>query len=108
MGGLRRLVVAVGLLVGCSHPVSTGPAWPKASTQDKDGGESLAPHESKQMAVALEKEDAAPAPAAKPKPDAPAVVPASEGGGVPTTVAVPGPAVEDAITTEDIIIEIDD
>jgi hypothetical protein len=107
MGGFCRLVVAVGLLVGCTHPVSTGPAWPKASKQDKDGGESLAPHESKQMAVALEKEDDAPAAVAKPKPDAPAIVPTGDAP-VPTAAVVPGPAVEDVITTEDIIIEIDD
>ena len=66
-----RLRVAVALafaLAGCASHGAPPQAWPKASTTALDGGESLAPHESKQIVVAVEKSDegehAAAAPAA--------------------------------------------
>jgi hypothetical protein len=107
MGGLSRIVIAMSLLA-CSHPATTGPAWPKQAKVDKDGGESLAPHESKQTAVALEKEDDAPAPVTTPKPAAAVPAPAVDVGTAAAATPAMSSTVEDAITTEDIIIEIDD
>jgi hypothetical protein len=103
---MGRFLVAV-ILAGCTHAATTSPAWPKQSTPDKDGGESLAPHESKQLNVAVEKSDEETKP--EPKVEAkPAVVPAAaETGGTVTAPAVTQPT-EETITTEDIIIEIDD
>ena len=103
---MGRFVILLAL-VGCTHSAASSPAWPKASAREKDGGESLAPHESKAIAVAAEK----PATEAKPdatKPDVKPAAAVTEGGATPAiTPAVTTPT-DETITTEDIIIEIDD
>jgi hypothetical protein len=103
---MRCLFVVIALSACTPHP-STGPAWPKpfADKDAKDGGESLAPQESRQVAVAVEKssEDTKPAAAAESKPVATAAAP--EVGAGP---AVAPPVIDETIMTEDIIIEIDD
>ena len=105
MGGFGRVVLVL-FVAACGHPATKGPAWPEAAKSDKDGGESLAPHESKQTTVAVEKADEAPA--KKVDAAAPAVVPVTEGGAPAAATPAAGTTIEDAITTEEIIIEIDD
>ena len=82
-------------------------AWPKQHVAEQDGGESIAPHVARSVSVAAPRvEETTPAVAK------PIVVPATPG----TTVIAPTPAVvapvvaptEETITTEDIVIEIDD
>lgn len=103
-----RLVLAVLLLTACSSKASSGPAWPKMTDKEVDGGESLAPR-AKASAVAAKSDDddkpaaAAdkPAAAATPKTDAETPKPATTTG----STQVPADII---ITTEEIIIEIDD
>jgi hypothetical protein len=108
MGGFRRALLAIALfgLVGCAPHAATGPAWPKAADSDKDGGESLAPHEAKQVTVAVEKSEAEPKPVVAPA--APVVVPPTEGALAPVIAPSVSAPIEDTITTEDIVIEIND
>ena len=105
---MRRLLL-VAALGACSHPLAKGPSWPKDRSSDSDGGESLAPHESRQVTVAVEKsEDADEKPAAKPV-VAPVAAPVTEGGAAPAAAApAGGAAVEETFTAEDIVIDIDD
>src|SRR5262249_3837241 len=106
MGSFRRVLLAT-VLAGCAAHATTGPAWPKTSEPDKDGGESLAPHESKQVTVAIEKSEdetkPTPAPAA-----APVIAPATEGGVAPAIAPSISAPIEESITTEEIVIEIND
>ena len=105
MRGLFVLIACA--VVGCAASTASGPAWPKAATSDTDGGQSLAPQESRQVAVVIEKkpEEPKPAAAAEAKPAAAAAA-VPEVGGI-GGAAVP-PPIDEAITTEDITIEIDD
>ena len=103
---MRRWLLVVAL-AGCGHSKASGPAWPEASKTAEDGGESIAPQPTATYAAVAEKatepeEDKAddkPAatPAATTSDDKPATMPAA------TTTAP-----EEVITTEEIIIEIDD
>ncbi len=103
-----RLVLAVLLLASCGAK-SSAPAWPKMAERETDGGESLEPRAKASAVAAVEKADEPAAaktddkdkPAAKPdaaKPDAETPKPAS-------TTQAPE---EIIITTEEIVIEIDD
>lgn len=103
---MRRALVLV-VLVGCAGSSAHTPAWPKQHDAEADGGESLAPHVSTQVAaIGITKDDddvgkpatATPAPA-----PAPATVTATPVVTPPTQT----PA-EETINTEEIIIEIDD
>jgi len=93
-------------LTACGHPKASGPAWPAPSTTADDGGESIAPRETKVAA--------APAPVEAPeeKPAAPtAAAPAAKTGDTPAPATAPAatpPTVEDLLINEDVIIEIDD
>src|ERR1700733_8424673 len=100
---MRRFLVVV-VLAACAPHSASGPAWPKAATTETDGGESLEPHESHQVAEAIEKSDAAA------KPTAAAAAPTVAPTDVVAPVVAPSVSqpIEDTITTEDIIIEIDD
>lgn len=102
---MGRLVLVLAL-VGCTHAASTSPAWPKSAARDKDGGESLAPHESKAISVAVEKSEVETKP--ETKPEVKPVVPVTEGGAAPATAPAVTAPTDETITTEDIIIEIDD
>src|SRR4051794_22581549 len=96
-------VVVVCALSGCAAAAAKGPTWPKAAASDKDGGQSLAPQESRQVAVVVEKsEDPKPAAAAEAKPAAAAAAPEVGGMGP----AVVSPMIDETMTTEDITIEI--
>jgi hypothetical protein len=105
---MRRLLFVVAI-AGCApHAAPSGLAWPKPSTTASDGGESIAPRESRPVAAAIEKSDEDVKPAATPVAEKPAIAaPAKEGGGAPA-IAAPAGAVEEVITTDDIVIEIDD
>ena len=105
---MRRLLLAVAL-VGCARSAATGPAWPKpvATDADKDGGESLAPHVSNSAVTAIEKSDDDVKPAAVEAPAPRASTPAAAATAAPAA-DTPRAPVEETITTEDIIIEIDD
>lgn len=97
------LVVA---LAGCASHGTSGPAWPQASKSSTDGGESLAPHESRQVVTAVEKSDDEVKPVVAPV-AAPVVAPAADVA-APTIAPSASAPVEDSITSEEIIIEIDD
>ena len=94
-------------LAGCSLHAATGPAWPKQHEAEKDGGESIAPHAAARSVAAVEKSGGGDddQPAAKPTvtPTAPAAGSAAPVGTAPTMIQEETP-----VTTEDIIIEIDD
>ncbi|HEV7557913.1 MAG TPA: hypothetical protein VGO00_20745 [Kofleriaceae bacterium] len=99
-------VLLLFVLLGCAR--SHAPAWPKASTTAKDGGESLAPREARAVTAVEASPDETPSTAsAEAVPSKPAASP-----GTPITpVAVPAVAApsgaEDPLTTEEIVIEID-
>jgi len=102
---MRRLFVVVAL-VGCAR--GSAPAWPKQHLADRDGGESIAPRQPRQASVAIERSE-------DPKPVVPKPIvvpaPAITGGTEPPAPAITAPAVpptEETITTEDIVIDIDD
>ena len=93
-------------LVGCAPHATTGPAWPKDRTTATAGGESLAPRESRQIASVIEKSADEPKPAAAPV-TAATVTPVVDAAG-PVVAPVMSQSIEETITSEDIIIEIDD
>ena len=106
---MRRWVIVVGLAACGHHASSSGPAWPKQHDAADDGGESLAPRVARPIEVATPKVSDEP----KAIPTTPLAVP---------TVAAPAPGLtsptpalpplaqptEETITTEDLVIEIDD
>jgi hypothetical protein len=103
---MRRLLLVVAL-VGCGHSKASGPAWPEPSKTADDGGESIAPQPSATYAAVVEKsadvEEAKPATTEAAKP-----VAATEDKPATTAPATTTPATDEVITTEEIIIEIDD
>jgi hypothetical protein len=104
---MRWLFVALILGTGCGARGPQGPAWPKAAERETDGGESLAPRQSKVVALDADPDDEEDDD--KPAVATPAVTPAATPAG--TAPAVTTPAVttpDEPIMTEDIVIEIDD
>src|SRR4051812_5058323 len=98
--------VLVGMLAACGGARETGPAWPKLHAHEADGGESLAPRQASSVAAIEEAGDATPARAA---PAAPAAAPAAAPSAKADKPAdAPAPREPDVLTTEEIIIEIDD
>jgi hypothetical protein len=101
-----RLVLAVLLLASCTQ-ASAKPAWPKMAEREADGGESLEPRAKASAVAAAAADEDKPAkvdekkPAATPaKSDTETTKPAS---------TTPTQAPEDiVITTEEIVIEIED
>src|SRR5512135_2548540 len=104
---MGRLVLVALVFAGCASHAASGPAWPKSSYSDDDGGESIAPRVVRPVeAAAVDKtDDAKPAPPPAPTP-APAPAPVKDV--VAPAVAPPAPAAVEPIMTEDIVIEIDD
>jgi len=102
---MGRFLLAV-VLASCTHAATTSPAWPKASEPEKDGGESLAPHESKQISVAVEKSADETKPEAKAEVKPAAAAPA-EAGATPAAATATQPT-EESIMSEEIIIDVDD
>ena len=101
---MLRVVIAVSLVACSSH--ARGPAWPKQTVKEADGGESLEPRtpaaiaaieETDDTPVVLDKVETKSDKADKPK-DATPETPKGTAHTVP----------EEPITTEDIVIEIDD
>jgi hypothetical protein len=103
-----RLVLALFVLAACGGKPSA-PAWPKMADKEVDGGESLEPHAKAASVVEATKKDdvAIVTPAtdkdkpATPKTDAETPKPATPTGTTPATEEI-------TITTEEIVIEIDD
>jgi len=103
------LVVAGLWLAACGARGSQGPAWPKAAERETDGGESIAPRESKAVAVA-DDEDAEATAGVAPTAAASEATPgaAAATATTPTTTTPTITVSEDAITVEEIVIEISD
>ncbi len=101
-----RLALLVIALSACVPHGGGDPAWPKQHTAEADGGESLAPHEgAKTIAAAVEEDD-------KPA-DKPAAAVDKPAAATPAAAEKPAekPATEkpeDPMTTEEIIIEVED
>lgn len=105
-----RLVLAVLLLAACSSKPAAAPAWPKMAERETDGGESLAPRaKASAVAAAADDDDDDEKPAAK-SDDKPAAKPdAKPDAETPKPAATATQAPEEIIiTTEEIVIEIDD
>ncbi len=106
---MRLVAALVIVLSACGAKATTGgPAWPKAADKETDGGESLAPRAKAASVAAVEAADEAESDAT-PEADKPA----APGEAKPETPkpATPGATQapeEITITTEDIVIEIDD
>ena len=103
---MRRILVVVAL-AGCAGRAATGPAWPRASARADDGGESLAPHQTHEVATSIEKAEDETKPSATPV-IAPVIAPSAQVGGTVAPVATPAASSDEPITTEDIVIEVDD
>jgi len=99
--------VLVAMLAACGGATSRGPAWPQLHAREADGGESLAPRQASSVAAIEEAVDVTSSAAAPAAPAAAA--PASPSSARPDRPAdAPPPREPDILTTEDIIIEIDD
>jgi hypothetical protein len=94
-------------LAACGGSRERGPAWPKPSPSETDGGESLAPRQASSVAAIEESDDEAPSDAtpSAPAPTAPA---AATTAPAVKPAETPPPSEPDPLTTEEIIIEIDD
>ena len=97
-------VIIAALLAACAGRASSAPAWPKLSEKEVDGGESLEP---RTIAAIPEKDDDEEAvvedkPVEKP---AEATAPAEDKAETPETPAAPP---DEIITTEEIVIEVED
>jgi hypothetical protein len=113
--GVLICLIAVGIsgaLAGCGGAAAErGPAWPKAAASETDGGESLAPRLPSSVAAIEEAVDATSGAGAAPtkEPGAATAPPVAAPGARPDRPAeTPAPKAPDILTTEDIIIEIDD
>jgi hypothetical protein len=106
---MRRLLFVV-ILGACTSAKPSGPAWPKMAETDpkEDGGESIDPRESNAVAAVIEKSEE---PAEK-KTEGEAATPAAATTATDEKPAVPAAPTtaptDEVITTEEIIIEIDD
>ena len=101
---MRFALVAV--LVSACARTPHEPAWPAPHARDADGGESLAPHEARVVAVVSKgggaEDDKPVGPAATASPAATATTATA------AAVTPPAAASDETIQTEEIIIEIDD
>ena len=102
----------VVLAAGCGGTRATGPAWPKLSEPEADGGHSIAPEQPSVASAIESKPDRATdaEPAAKPEPATAAS--AAEDADASDEPAASSTESEDGdeiiITTEEIVIEIDE
>jgi hypothetical protein len=103
-----RWALVVMLASACAGSSSHAPAWPKQHLSENDGGESLAPHQSHQVAeIGLTKDDddeGKPA-AVTPTAGSPTAATVTATPAATTTTQTP---TDETINTEEIIIEIDD
>jgi hypothetical protein len=106
-----RFGLLVIALAACSPRAAAGPAWPKATVREVDGGESLGPRAAARAiaaSVAIEKADKPADPEAA---DEPAAVVGSTGSSTadkPAGTALAAPTPDDPIMIEEIVIEIED
>jgi hypothetical protein len=102
---MRRALVLVFVL-GCAGSSAHGPAWPKQHDKQADGGESLAPHVSSQVAaIGITKDDDD---EGKPAAVTPAPAAAAAATATPAVTPPTQTPADETINTEEIIIEIDD
>jgi hypothetical protein len=102
----KLALCATLLLAACGGSRAAGPAWPTLHAAEADGGESLAPRQASTVAAIEDAEDATPSPAALAAPAAP---PAPAPAVKPDKPASPETSPkEEVLTTEEIIIEIED
>jgi hypothetical protein len=101
---LVAVFLSVLMTVACGGRSSAGPAWPKQAEKEVDGGESLEPRTASAIAAVEDDEDekVEEEPVEKPA-EKPAAVEVK-----PATPAPTAPTPEEPITTEEIVIEIDD
>ncbi len=101
---LAGSALGASLAAGCAGARrGDGLEWPALHAREADGGESLAPRPKTQSAAAVaSSEDHTPAVVAD-VPAVPAVAAAVPGGAAPTLTAP-----EDVITTEDVVIQVDE
>ena len=98
-------VIIAALLAACAGRASSAPAWPKLSEKEVDGGESLEP---RTVAAIPEKDDDDEEAVVEDKPvekPAEATAPAEDKAETPETPAAPP---DEIITTEEIVIEVED
>lgn len=106
-----RFGLLVIALAACSPRAAAGPAWPKATVREIDGGESLAPRAAARAIAARVAIETADRPADPEAADEPAAAVGSTGSGAadkPAGTALDAPAPDDPIMIEEIVIEIED
>ncbi|HWO17531.1 MAG TPA: hypothetical protein VNO30_02105 [Kofleriaceae bacterium] len=102
--------VLLSLLAGCGGSRAHGPAWPKLSEPETDGGESLAPRNASSVAAIEDADDATPG-AATPAPAAGTAAPAAStapAGRTERPADAPSSREPDVLNIDDIVIEIED
>lgn len=106
---MRLVLVVIALAAACSPSHGpTGPAWPKAHGRERDGGESLAPRAAARAIAAVTEEDKPADRAAADKPAASASdTPIAPGADKPAASPLGSSAIDDAIMTEEIVIEVE-
>jgi hypothetical protein len=102
------LVIALSACsMACATSAPTGPAWPRSAGRG-DGGESLAPHAAARAISAISEEDrATDRDADKPAAPPPLVPVAPERPAVTASSVTPPPS-DEPMTTEEIVIEVED
>jgi len=107
---LFAIALAASSAACASHPV-TGPAWPRTADRESDGGESLAPRAAARAIAAISEDDRVADRAA----DKPAAAASSAAASASASSAAETPAVsgsvsvsDEALTTEEIVIEVDE
>jgi hypothetical protein len=106
---MRGGLLVIGLLA-CSHPGPSGPAWPTTHAREADGGESLVPRAAAR-AIAAAAEDDRPADRAAGEKAVAEVPVGTATPGVTADKPATTPSVtvtEEPLTTEEMVIEIDD
>ena len=106
-----RLVFALFILLSaCGAKRSSGPAWPKMTEKESDGGESIAPRPGASAVAAVEASADAKSDDDKPADTKPAEKTDDEDGDEDASEAAASPDLdrELIITTDEIVIEIED
>jgi hypothetical protein len=105
-----RVLFAIALAgwAACSARAPAGPSWPRPRAGEVDGGESLAPRAAARAVAAVAEEDRPADRGVADKPAAPAPAPVTAPAGGDRATAAPPAAPDDPLTTEEIVIEVDD
>jgi len=91
--------------MACSGHAPAGPAWPRPAARQVDGGESLAPRAAARAIAAIVEDER---PAERAAADRPAAAPAAASAAAPAAPASAPAAQDEALPTEEIVIEVDD